>query len=193
MRNADWALRKDSINGGTEFCGDAGVIKKYGNSLFFGLIDGLGHGRKAHKAASLSEDYLNEHYTKPLDELLKGLHEILIGTAGAVAGIGRFELDTGNLTYAGIGNITARIYGNSSHSLISRDGVIGYTIPNPRLEESRLFPGDLLILTSDGISEHFLPGNFPGLLEGQARDIAGKFLKALRKDDDASCLVLRYL
>jgi len=76
---------------------------------------------------------------------------------------------------------------------MTRDGILGYMIPTPQQGEARLVRGDLLVMSSDGIREHFDPDNFADLFTGSAEDIAWGLIKNLgRQTDDASCIVLRY-
>ena len=64
----------------------------------------------------------------------------------------------------------------------------------PKQQTLRLLPGDIVMLYSDGIREHFEHFDVPGLLTGNARDIVLRVLDAFSKgNDDTSCLVMRYV
>lgn len=193
MPRVDYCLLKRALTGLDNECGDTGIIREYDGECFFALIDGVGHGREACQAATLAENFILADYRRDLVDTMNGLHSHLKGTRGVVAVLCRLDIPSGVLHYVGIGNISMRIFGSRDHRLISRDGIIGYMTATPRLEEERLDPGDLLLLSSDGIREHFNPYEFPGLLTGSvdkiAADILGKFGKG---NDDASCIVLRY-
>lgn len=193
MPGLDCHFIKRALEGSPDACGDAGLILESSDELFWALIDVLGHGRDAHAVAVRAEGYLVENYRQSLAEVMKGLHEHLRGTRGAVAALGCLHKETGKMLFSGIGNIMTRLYGAKPHQFLSRDGIIGYVIPNPVEHEVELNSGDILVATSDGIREHFDMNFFPDLLKGSARQIAAKIMDQLSKgDDDASCIVVRY-
>ena len=193
MPQIDCHLEKSPMTGWENECGDTGVIKVYDNSCFFALIDVLGHGKDAHQVAILAENYLLDNHRRDLVDMMKGLHLHLKGTRGAVAALCRLSLADGKMQCVGIGNITTRLYGTAPGSLVPRDGVIGYTMPTPKVQHAKLYPGDVIILSSDGVKEHFDPVFYPDLLKGSARKIASCLIELLgKKNDDASCIVLRY-
>lgn len=176
-------------------CGDTGVVKQYEDHCFMALIDVLGHGREAFKVAVRAEAWLLNHYEKEQDliKMMTGLHAHLKGTRGAVVAFCRLQLSTGVLTYSGIGNIAMRVFGSTPRRLIAKDGIVGYMMSSPVEKQVRLYPGDILVLSSDGVKEHFNMDDFPGLLMGNAGDIATGFMNHLGKNnDDASCIALRY-
>lgn len=52
--------------------GDAFVVKEWDSRLLVGLIDGLGHGDLAQKAALAAQNYVLGHYDQPLDKIFAG-------------------------------------------------------------------------------------------------------------------------
>ena len=184
---------KRSLSGGPDECGDAFFIRVHEGFCFLGLIDGLGHGKPAHEAAAAAEEFLSAAYEGELTNTMRGLHDRLEGTRGAVAAICRLDLESGLLSYSGLGNISMKIYGENSKRLVSRDGILGYRIPSPRMGRIDMHPGDILIMSSDGVREHFNLLDFPDILRGNAENIAAGFMDKLgKKNDDASCIVMRY-
>ncbi|SDT89252.1 SpoIIE family protein phosphatase [Desulfobacula phenolica] len=193
MRKIDYHVMKRGLIATDNECGDTGIVKIYGNQCFIGLIDALGHGKEAFDVAALAESYLLTHYEQDLTMILTGLHEYLKGTRGAVAAICRLYLDTGILKYSGVGNISIRLFSSRPRRLITRDGIIGYMIPCPTQSCAILCPGDICILSSDGVREHFDLADYPDILMGSARRITNGFIDQLgKKHDDASCIALRY-
>lgn len=193
MGRVDYHFVLRSLHGGTSDCGDIGIVKVYDNQCFFGLVDALGHGKNAHVIACLAHEYLEVNYQEDLVAIMKGLHGHLKGTKGGVVALCRLDIDDGVLRYVGIGNITVKIMGSRASTFVSRDGVVGYIIPTPVEQLHRLHSGDTLVMYSDGIREHFNPLDYPGLLGGNAESIANGMLNQLgKKDDDASCIALRY-
>lgn len=66
-------------------------------------------------------------------------------------------------------------------------------MPNPREEIIDLCHGDVLVLHSDGVRYHFELKDYPGLLRDDAETIARNIIyKFGKKEDDASCIALRY-
>ena len=193
MQKIDTYLYKQSMTGWDDECGDTGIIKTYDNECFCALVDVLGHGREAHDISILAEQYLLENYRHDLVDMMKGLHSHLSGTRGAVASLCRLNLIKGLVHYVGVGNITTRIYGNDYTSFIPKGGIVGYSMTTPKEHQVTIYPGDILILYSDGLRQHFDLAQYPGLLAGTALEIANNLIKNLNKgDDDVSCIVLRY-
>ena len=174
-------------------CGDIVVIKEFDDKLFIGIVDVAGHGKNAHKVAVICKDYLEENYRRDLVETMNGLHEHIKGSRGAVAGLGRLDLKSGELKYVGVGNIVLRKFGETSLKLIPRLGMIGYVIPTPREEVMKLHDGDVLVLYTDGVKEHFELEDYPELLNDNAKTIATLLIRQFGKEeDDATCIALRY-
>ncbi|MBF0496359.1 MAG: SpoIIE family protein phosphatase [Deltaproteobacteria bacterium] len=194
MPRLDYGLLKRGLTGPEDECGDTGLIRVDGEDCFLALVDVLGHGREAHAVAVMASEFILEDLHRDLIEMMHGLHSRLKGTRGAVATLCRLNIPSGELHHVGVGNITTRVFGIKSYSFISRDGIIGYMMSSPKLRIEKLSPGDILILTSDGLKEHFDQDEFPGLLCGSAQEIAANMMANLGKaNDDASCIVLRYL
>ena len=193
MGRVEYHFVARALLGPSDECGDTGIIKEHKNHCFLALIDALGHGRNAHAVACLALAYLEENLDKALLALMNGLHDHVKGTNGGVAALCRLNIDTGELRYVGIGNITTKIIGMTTATLVPRDGVIGYLMPTPKEQQYILHSGDALILYSDGIRTHFNTLEYPGIFSGNAESIAKNLLNRLgKKDDDASCIVLRY-
>lgn len=193
MGRVDYHFVFRALLGAATECGDTGIIKVCDNKCFLGLVDVLGHGKDAYMIACLASDYLEGHYYDDLVIMMKGLHEHLKGTRGIVAALCRIDINTGDLMYVGIGNICVKIMGPRPFTFVPRDGIIGYVMPSPREQCRKLYSGDTLVMYSDGIREHFNPLDCAGLFNGTAESIAIGLLKQFgKKDDDASCIALKY-
>ena len=194
MYAVDYAICINGFTGKTEECGDSGFFIQNEDNCFISHMDALGHNAESYRTVSAALEYLHDHYNLNLLDIVNGLHDYLKGFIGIVGFFGRLNTSSGLFEYCGIGNITARIFGYSKQTLVLKDGIIGYSDCRPRKNHINIFPGDIIVLTSDGIRENFMIENFPELLRGNAEDIATSFLHHLSKqDDDASCSVLRYL
>lgn len=182
-----------ALSGDPEENGDLGLVIEGPGQVFLALVDALGHGREARQVALAAQEYLRASWPAGLLDLMQGLHGRLKGTRGAVAALCALELASGNLEHCGVGNISARVFGQAAGTLLPRQGVIGYMMARPALQQKRLFAGDILVLASDGLKEHYSLQDHPQLLEGGAAQIAQRLMQTLGKEsDDASCVVLRY-
>ena len=194
MMNVDYSIRIEAFSGRTEECGDTGFFIQNNNNCFISHIDALGHNANSYIASSIAVEFLQHYHHLDIIDLVAGLHENLKGTVGIVGFFGVLNLKTGIFEYSGIGNIKARIFGFSRQTLILKDGIIGYSTCRAHKAQTTIFPGDIIILTSDGIKENYLIEDYPDLLSGNSNDIASAYIRNLSKDDDdASCSVLRYL
>ena len=194
MSKVDYYLVKRALTQREADCGDTGVIKEFDGQCFLALVDVLGHGREAHTVALIAQEYLEHNYREELVEVMDGLHMCLKGTRGAVAALCRLNTKTGKLIYVGIGNITVRVLGPRNSRLVSRDGIVGYMMSTLKERTLKLFAGDVLVMYSDGIEEHFELSHSPEMLTDTAKSIAVGLLNQFgKRNDDASCIALRYL
>jgi len=192
MAKVDYFLIKRPLNNDV-FCGDTGIIKEFDNKVFVGIVDVLGHGEEAHEVAAICENFFQKNYNLDLVETLKGLHESIKGSRGAVVGLSLLDLESGELQCTAMGNVTIRKFGSSNTRIISREGIVGYMMSNPRKEKMKLYDGDVLVLYTDGVKEHFDQKDYPELLAHDARTIATRIMDQFGKEhDDAICIVLKY-
>ena len=173
--------------------GDTAFISTDEDKLFLGIVDGAGHGPEAHEIALASRDFLEKNKDTELPKLMKDLHENLRGTRGGVAIIGKLDIEALQFSYVGIGNIVLRKFGNSSERSVTQDGVIGCHIRTPKEKLMKILGGDVLVLHTDGIASHFDLNDYPEILKDDAKTIANNLIKKFsKKDDDATCVVLRF-
>lgn len=181
-----------SLMGPIELSGDLIIIKEDDNCCYIGLIDGLGHGEDANSAASLAIDYLEDNFHPDLSSVIVGTHKALQNSRGAVMALCCLSKTDGVLKYCGIGNITTRILRPASRTFAPKDGIVGHNIPSPRIETDRMLPGDVLMLSSDGITERIDQLDFAGLLLEDAESITKKLYQLYKKDnDDASIVIVK--
>ena len=192
MGKTEYGVSAKALQG--DQCGDSGITLEQKGILLCAVIDGVGHGPNAAIAAVTAKNYIEANAEAPLTEILQGVHEVLKSTQGAVACLCRIDLNSGQLSMAGIGNITCRIFrGLDSERLLSRDGILGYMVSTPREHTRKLDNADLLLMHSDGVREHFELFEYPGLLKGNAASVAARVVDTLGKNnDDASCLAVRF-
>ena len=192
MGKTEYGFAAKALQG--DECGDSGITLEQKGILLCAVIDGVGHGPNAAIAAVTAKNYIEANSEAPLTEILQGVHEVLKSTQGAVACLCRIELKSGQLTMAGIGNITCRIFrGLDSERLLSREGILGYMVSTPREHTRKLDNAALLLMHSDGVRENFELFEYPDLLKGNAASVAARVVDTLGKNnDDASCLAVRF-
>jgi serine phosphatase RsbU (regulator of sigma subunit) len=181
---------------GEVVCGDAAGAVETPTGVWLVVADGLGHGPSAHVAATAAVAVAQTVAGVPATELLaayNAVHERLRDTIGAAVGLAFLDTNTGKLTFAGVGNTVLRRFGTADTRLVSRDGVVGQRTVTPRPVELTLSSGDLVLLTTDGVTERFGTEDYPGLYGDSAAVVARTVVDRFGKShDDATCLALRY-
>ncbi|MEV5321034.1 ATP-binding SpoIIE family protein phosphatase [Streptomyces sp. NPDC052687] len=181
-----------------EYSGDAFAWVRCGSLVTLMLTDGLGHGRKAAEASATAVRELRRNAGLPAADLLRLLHSALGGTRGAAVGVAQLDEATHRLSYAGVGNIGARLRTDEGwQPLISHPGIVGAHFPaTVPVQQSSWRPDSLLILHSDGLPGRWSPPQDRGLLDHDPavtaavvlRD-AGSAASPLRDDTSVAVLV----
>ncbi len=168
-----------------------------GAAALFGVLDGLGHGPAAAAAAVAGVEALANARKERLEVLVALSHRVLTGTRGAAMSLARIDFETSKLSWTGIGNVRANLVAKSVGGVQVRSsarlvgGIVGYRIPETRpAQVVSMRTGDLLLITSDGISEDYLDHlDFAA----SAVDIAEQVLaKHAKETDDAMVLAARH-
>lgn len=173
--------------------GDAFVIKRWNESLLITLIDGLGHGKFAQRAAQTARQYVEAHFDQPLVDIFLGVGRACRATRGVVMAAARFDWGNGKLLFGSIGNVETRTIGPArSLSFLVRRGVLGLNAPMPKVTEHEWDPAHVMILHTDGLKSHWRWQDYPELAKASATLVAQQLLRALAKDhDDATVVVVR--
>ncbi len=164
-------------------------------TMLFGLVDGAGHGPVAARTAAAARGELALHPSSSVVDALTTLHRVLAGTRGAVAGLARVDLAKNTVEYGGVGNIECRVLHprQDPTRLISYNGLLGHTLPKPRTFSHSIAVGDMLVFHSDGVSGHWQPSQYPGLMLEAPAMVASLLLRDWgRHTDDATVLVVRF-
>lgn len=145
------AHRLEACRGETAI-GDAVVVEldPENNRGVFAVIDGLGHGPNAARAAETAVDALlaNKHERDVL-KVMMAMHEALRGTRGAAATVCLVEDD--RLSCCGVGNVALRSHGADVPFVLS-PGILGANVRRFRTIEAKLIPQQRIVLHSDGIA-----------------------------------------
>jgi anti-sigma regulatory factor (Ser/Thr protein kinase)/serine/threonine protein phosphatase PrpC len=173
--------------------GDAFVIKHWDEGTLVAVIDGLGHGPFAQRAAQTARQYVERHVDQPLDVIFRGVGRACRATRGVVMALARFDWGGTRLTFASIGNIEVRAFGSvEPMDFAIRRGIVGVNAPNPVVTQHRWQPNHVLVLHSDGLTTRWRWEDFRDLGSASASVVARRLLQALAKDDDdATVLVVK--
>jgi len=170
--------------------GDTFVLKRWDDSALVGVIDGLGHGQPANKAAMAAKGYVEGHYDRPLGSIFEGTERACRGTRGVVMALARFDWVEGTMTVASVGNINHKYAGPEEVSIVPRRGVLGSNSPDPVVTTVDWDPSARLVLFSDGVVSHWDWAEYADHFENSASEAARGLLSRLGKDDDDATVVV---
>jgi anti-sigma regulatory factor (Ser/Thr protein kinase) len=179
---------------GEEVCGDSWGAAREGAAQIILVADGLGHGLEAKVASSEAVRQMRENPGLSPKAMLMRVHEALRSTRGAAVAIAQIDSDRSKLYFAGVGNISARIYAGSTsiQHLVSLNGTAGHQCE--RIQEfSYPWPKDgLLIMHSDGLTSGAGLELYPGLANHDPSLIAGVLYRDFcRGRDDATVVCIQ--
>jgi anti-sigma regulatory factor (Ser/Thr protein kinase) len=175
---------------GEIYTGDAYFLKHYNNTHFIALIDGLGHGEKANVAAQTAIGFIKDNYKKGLKQIFDGVHRACGKTRGVVMSACRIDMVNKTFTYAGIGNVVARVfYSPKPVNPTNFNGTLGVVMKKVRAFEYP-WEGGIIVMYTDGISGRWSPEDIPEMNSKASVEIAKAILDQFgRKTDDATVIV----
>jgi negative regulator of sigma-B (phosphoserine phosphatase) len=174
--------------------GDVAVFAPTAAGGLVSVIDGLGHGPEAADAAERCAEVVRENAAAPPAELLELCHQALLDSRGVVMTTAWFDLERSLLSWAGVGNVDARLVRSGPEPredvALVFGGVLGYRMPKVRVASMPLTRGDLLVMITDGIDSAISPALAGG---GAAQALAERIFAMHGKGtDDALAVVVRY-
>jgi hypothetical protein len=169
------------------------LVRESRQRVLFAVVDAIGEGTQAwHTAVTALAHLRTVDLTMGLVSLLRGLHLVLEGTAGAEATVGL--LSGTHLHAVRIGSIELVRTGGSPLALPATPGLLGCSVGRPRVEGFTVAAGERLALLSDGVAP---PGQLQPLLQParmSGLDPASSCQEILqqgwRGDDDGTVLVI---
>lgn len=191
----DWAVAQRPTPGQT-VSGDLHLVQPHERGVLLAVVDGIGHGPEASRAAETAVDTLRRQPGDSVHALTKRCHGALTQTRGVVMTLATLDAVDHTITWCGVGNVEARLFRHeangapSPESALLRGGTVGSQLPVLYASVIPVNAGDLLILVSDGIRpdyEYDLP------LLGPPQRIADHILaRYFKGTDDACVLVARF-
>jgi hypothetical protein len=112
------------------------------------VVDACGHGPRAAAVAERVRAWLGRAPPWRAPDLLRGLHEVLRGTRGAAAFVGRFDGRT--LECAGVGNVEARAR-PLPLQYFPHAGLLGHRVSDLRAHETEVTCRARLAIFTDGL------------------------------------------
>lgn len=178
---------------GEDVCGDAWGSEVRPRGATFVVADGLGHGPDASHAAQAAVDVLRRHPAESAIRILDFAHAKLRATRGAAVAVARHDADTGEIAFAGIGNIAACILeGEERRAMVSHNGIVGHNVAKSQEFQYRWPPKALFVAHSDGLQSQWTLDGHPGLAECHPSIIAAMlFREHSRGRDDVTVVVAR--
>jgi phosphoserine phosphatase RsbX len=177
---------------GQQVSGDVYFVQEYGDGFVLAsVIDGLGGGVEAERAARLAAQLLKQHPEAPLQELIRRSHTELHSTRGAVIGLLRLDLAASQASYVGVGNIGVQVYSRQPIRPISKNGILGFRLPSLLELRYSYDPGDLFVIYSDGISNHFTQDTTIDLKQSPQRMAEQVLAQYGKLSDDATVVVIK--
>lgn len=163
------------------------------------LVDGLGHGPEAAKAADAAAEAFQAAAFSPLAQLYEGVNVRMRGTRGGAVAVAHLLSKQQTVRYAGIGNIGGHLRSvapgekKNGQGLVSHNGIVGVQMPRVREFEHPCPRNGLLIMYSDGLQSRWNLDNYPGLGQRHPAVIAGVLYRDFtRGRDDVTVAVVRF-
>ncbi len=174
-------------------CGDAWGLRHLPVRSRILLVDGLGHGLLAARAADEAVRVFTEKFSLGGVQMIQYMHGAMRSTRGASLAITDIEHEARILRYSGVGNISGMIYDHSSsRSMVSHNGTVGHELHHVTEFTYPWSETAMLVMHSDGLLSRWKFDSHPGLTSRHPSIIAGVLFRDYQRGkDDVSVLVAR--
>lgn len=181
---------------GEQRCGDGWMCQHGPDSLRVAIFDGLGHGDQANEAAEAALAVVAAQHSDPPASLLQRIHLGIRHTRGAAGAIYDLSAVNGTLRYSGVGNINATQIAatelSRGRTLMSHNGTLGHLASRFQDFAQPWLRGDLLIISSDGLTNRWDLSRYTRLTVHDPSLIAAVLWRDFsRGRDDVTVLVIR--
>jgi anti-sigma regulatory factor (Ser/Thr protein kinase) len=169
---------------GERTCGDAYAERVVDGRLQVLVCDGLGHGPLAAAAAQAAVHAFAAAPPGSPAVVVEHLHRALRPTRGAALAVAQLHADS--VRYCGLGNIAGSVVdGTVRQGMVSMPGIAGHHCRQLREFAYPLRAGAVVVLHSDGLTDRWQPGDYPGLFGHAPQVIAASVLRdaGVRRDD----------
>jgi anti-sigma regulatory factor (Ser/Thr protein kinase) len=175
-----------------ELCGDAWAVAVRDREIAVMVVDGLGHGPEAAKAADLAVRLFEQRWFDGPAAFCEDAHRALSGSRGAAIAAAHIS-PRGVVRYAGVGNISAYVVNpEASRGMMSQNGTAGLQMRKVQQFDYPWPDRALLVMHSDGLSNRWALDDYHGLITRHPAVVAGVLHRDfLRGRDDATIVVMR--
>jgi anti-sigma regulatory factor (Ser/Thr protein kinase) len=176
---------------GESSCGDSWGVAVTDGAHTALVVDGLGHGTAAAEAADLAVRTFHRDPARPLPELLRSMNRALRRSRGAAVALLRRAEDTMELS--SVGNVRIVLLGHDGvrYRFGGQPGVVGWNMPEPRVQRMPAGPDVVPLLHSDGVDDRWTHSPSPFLTALPAPLLAAGLVHEHRRSrDDATVLTL---
>jgi hypothetical protein len=192
----EWSVASRPLTGQT-VSGDLHVVKFFGNCALLAVIDGVGHGDEADKAAHVASNVLENSPSESTISLMRECHIALNQTRGAVITLACLNFRENAMNWLGVGNVEGRLFRADPNvipgheNILLRGGLVGYQLPSLQAGVLPISRGDLLVFATDGLHAGF--DQRINLVETPKQIADGIMIRHFKGTDDALVLAVRYL
>ena len=173
-------------------CGDAWHLAVDGQRVSALVVDGIGHGEEAERAALAGATiFATDPFADPAVQMQR-MHQAMQGSRGGAAAVALSDLGAGVLRFAGVGNIGARLLTQAtSRGLASHPGIVGSMFRKAQVFDYPVQEERVLIMFSDGLQSRWDLRDYPGLVHRHPALIAAVLHRDFcRGRDDVTVLVI---
>jgi anti-sigma regulatory factor (Ser/Thr protein kinase) len=187
------ALRVEGLSRpmtGEKVCGDRFAIRPIEQGVLVLLADGLGHGPFAATAASAAADaFLTSGLEGPA-AIIEQLHKTISYTRGAAVSVAR--ITAGAVLFAGLGNVAGWVASpdGTRKGMVSMPGIVGHQARSVREFSYPVAADAAVVMHSDGVSDRWSLGDYPGLARRTPLTIAATLLRDGGQRRDDACLAV---
>jgi negative regulator of sigma-B (phosphoserine phosphatase) len=191
----EWAVAQRALPG-QGVSGDLHLVAFHPRGVLLAVVDGVGHGPEATRAAETAVGVLRRQPAESVLALVQRCHEALRPTRGVVMTLASLDTGAETISWLGVGNVEGHLYRANGtfpacETALLRGGLVGAQLPSLSASVAPVHPGDLLVLASDGIRSDFEQS---AVARGPPQRVADHVLqKYFKGTDDALVLVVRYL
>jgi anti-sigma regulatory factor (Ser/Thr protein kinase) len=178
--------------GGETESGDAWLVARQQHAIALMVVDGLGHGPEAAKAARAAVDAVALQPGMRPAAQIEVCHAALRPTRGAAQALALLDLPARQLYFAGVGNIGACVIdGDTRRQMMSHNGIVGHNMRKVQEFALPCPPGALVILASDGIGTQWDLAQYPGLAACDPAIVAAVLLRDFARGRDDACVLVQ--
>lgn len=171
-------------------CGDDWSVDVRGPRARVLVVDGLGHGPLAARAAREAVASFDAHHGDRPSESIQRLHAVLRSTRGAAALVVHLDAAIGIATWCGVGNVSASILAAGvRRQLVSHNGTLGHGTFRTQEFQAPWPDGALLVAATDGVSARWNLDAYPGLESRHPALVAGILYRDFTRGRDDATIV----